>query len=157
MITDNIYHQKLVSDYIDHGFAPIPIQYKSRQPVNKGWPDLRISGNDIGTYFNGVIKSACSLDATLRTSAKDLYDYYCEWCDISSIEPLHSTKFGKELTRLGYETFKTKRGNGRIGIGLKQSPATTRLLGTTGAGAKKQSMSLPVHACAPSVARQSLN
>lgn len=52
------------------------------------------------------------------------------------MEPLHSTKFGKELTRLGYETFKAKRGNGRIGIGLKQSPATTRLLGTTGVGAK---------------------
>ena len=46
------------------------------------------------------------------------------------MEPLHSTKFGKELTRLKYETFKAKRGNGRIGIGLKQSPATTRLLGT---------------------------
>ena len=39
---------------------------------------------------------------------------------------MHGTKFGKELTRLGYETFKAKRGNGRIGIGLKQSPATTR-------------------------------
>ena len=49
-----------------------------------------------------------------------------QWCDSSSIEPLHSTKFGKELTRLGYETFKAKRGNGRIGIGLKQSPATTQ-------------------------------
>ena len=73
------------------------------------------------------------------------------------MEPLHSTKFGKELTRLKYETFKAKRGNGRIGIGLKQSPATTRSRVTTGAGAKKLSMSLPVHACAPSVARQSLN
>ena len=52
MITDNIYHQKLVSDYIDHGFAPIPIGYKSKQPVNKGWPELRISHNDIGAYFN---------------------------------------------------------------------------------------------------------
>ena len=52
MITDNIYHQKLVSDYIDHGFAPIPIGYKSKQSVNKGWPELRISHNDIGAYFN---------------------------------------------------------------------------------------------------------
>ena len=39
---------------------------------------------------------------------------------------MHSTKFGKELTRLRYETFKAKRGNGRIGIGLKQPSATTR-------------------------------
>ena len=45
------------------------------------------------------------------------------------MEPLHSTKFGKELTRLKYETFKAKGGNGRIGIGLKQSPATTQFTG----------------------------
>jgi hypothetical protein len=52
MITNNIYHQKLVADYIEHGFAPIPIHHKSKQPVSKGWPDLRISNNDIDTYFN---------------------------------------------------------------------------------------------------------
>jgi hypothetical protein len=39
--------------YIHHGFAPIPIKYKSKQPVNKGWPDLRISKDDINEYFNG--------------------------------------------------------------------------------------------------------
>jgi putative DNA primase/helicase len=121
--------------------------------VLKSTQEYREDNDSVGQW----IESACSLDATLRTSAKDLYNSYCEWCDSSSIEPLHSTKFGKELTRLGYETFKAKRGNGRIGIGLKQSPATTRLLGTTGVGAKQQSMSLPVHACAPSVARQSPN
>ena len=52
MITNDIYHQKRISDYIDNGFAPIPIHYKSKQPVNKGWPELRISHNDIGAYFN---------------------------------------------------------------------------------------------------------
>ena len=121
--------------------------------VLKSTQEYREDNDSVGQW----IESACSLDATLRTSAKDLYNSYCEWCDSSSIEPLHSTKFGKELTRLGYETFKAKRGNGRIGIGLKQSPATTQSRVTTGAGAKKQSMSLPVHACVPSVARQSLN
>src|SRR4029077_1290215 len=83
--------------------------------VHQSTQEYRKDNDSIGQW----IETACSLDATLRTSAKDLYDSYCEWCDISSIEPLHSTKFGKELTRLGYETFKTKRGNGRIGIGLK--------------------------------------
>ena len=53
MITNNIYLPEIVSDYIDHGFAPIPIKCKSKQPVNKGWPELRISKNDIGAYFNG--------------------------------------------------------------------------------------------------------
>jgi putative DNA primase/helicase len=121
--------------------------------VLKSTQEYREDNDSVGQW----IESACSLDATLRTSAKDLYNSYCEWCDSSSLEPLYSTKFGKELTRLGFETFRAKRGNGRIGIGLKQSPATTRLLGTTGAGAKKLSMSLPTPASAPSVARQSLN
>jgi hypothetical protein len=52
MITSGIFHQKLASDCIDHDFSPIPIHYKSKQPVNKGWPDLRISHYDIVTYFN---------------------------------------------------------------------------------------------------------
>jgi Bifunctional DNA primase/polymerase, N-terminal len=53
MISNDIYHKKMVSDYILHEFSPIPIQYKSKQPVNKGWPNLRISNDDIGTYFKG--------------------------------------------------------------------------------------------------------
>ena len=46
MIANYIYLQQLISDYIDHGFAPIQIHYKSKQPINNGWPELRIS--DIG-------------------------------------------------------------------------------------------------------------
>jgi Bifunctional DNA primase/polymerase, N-terminal len=53
MITNDIYQPKLVADYINAGFSPIPIKYKSKQPLNKGWPDLRISNNDIVTYFDG--------------------------------------------------------------------------------------------------------
>src|SRR5207253_2376248 len=52
MVTSNIYLSQLVSNYIDHKFAPIPVHYKSKQPVNKGWAELRISKEDIDTYFN---------------------------------------------------------------------------------------------------------
>ena len=113
----------------------------------------REDNNSIGQW----IEATCCVDPALCANMKDLHDSYREWCVSSSIEPLHNTKFGKELTRLGYEIYKTKRGNGRIGIGLKQSPATARLLGTTGADAKKLPVSLPEQACAPRVARQSLN
>ena len=51
MISNRIYLPEIVSDYIDHGFAPIPIGYKSKQPINKGWTELRISKNDIGDVF----------------------------------------------------------------------------------------------------------
>jgi hypothetical protein len=36
MISNSIYLPEIVSDYINHGLAPIPIHYKSKQPVNKG-------------------------------------------------------------------------------------------------------------------------
>jgi hypothetical protein len=72
-------------------------------------------------------------------------------CDSGGLEPLPGTLLGKELTRLGFETVKSKKGNGRLGIGLKQPPAPT------GAFEHKRSMPPPVQACAPSVARQWLN
>jgi hypothetical protein len=52
MITNRIYLPEIVSVFIDHGFAPIPICYKSKQPINKGWTELGVSKSDIGTYFN---------------------------------------------------------------------------------------------------------
>jgi hypothetical protein len=95
--------------------------------------------------------AACSLDPKLRTSMKDLYDSYYSWCDSSSLEPLHSTLFGKELTRLGYKIFKANKGNGRIGIGLKQPPAMM------GDDALKLSMPLSVRLSAASAVNQPLN
>jgi phage/plasmid-associated DNA primase len=67
---------------------------------------------------------------------KELYESYKFWCENSSLDALPNTAFGKELTRLGYKIFKTKKGNDRMGIGLKQPP------GTTGDVAGKLSMSL---------------
>jgi hypothetical protein len=81
---------------------------------------------------------------------KDLQDSYMLWCDSSGLEPWSGTLLGKELSRLGFETVKSKKGNGRLGIGLKQ-PAST------GTFANERPMPLPVHASAPNVARQSLN
>jgi hypothetical protein len=52
MISNSIYLPDIVSAYIDHGFAPIPIRYKSKQPVHKGWTELTISKDDIGTHSN---------------------------------------------------------------------------------------------------------
>jgi putative DNA primase/helicase len=107
----------------------------------------RDDNNSVGQW----IESACFLDSTLRTSMKDLHDSYCSWCESSSLEPLHNTLFGKELTRLGYKIFKAKKGNGRIGIGLKQPPAMT------GDVANKPSMPFLTQVSAPSAVKQSLN
>ena len=49
---------------------------------------------------------------------KDLYQSYLGWCENSGMEPLSNARFGKELTRRGYENIKGREGNGRRGIML---------------------------------------
>ena len=58
---------------------------------------------------------------------KELYDSYKSFCENSSIEALHNTCFGKELERRGFEKVKGRSGNGRLGIGLKQSTADLKV------------------------------
>ena len=53
MLPNSIYTKERVSEYLDRGFAPIPIKFRSKQPLNEGWPDLQISHDDIGKYFDG--------------------------------------------------------------------------------------------------------
>jgi hypothetical protein len=52
MVTNRIDLPEIISVFISNGFAPITIRCKSKQPINKRWTELRISKNDIGTYFN---------------------------------------------------------------------------------------------------------
>ena len=44
------------------------------------------------------------------------------WCGASSIDPLPDSRFGKELTRLGFEIIKGNAGNSRSGIRLAPTP-----------------------------------
>jgi hypothetical protein len=39
--------------YIQEGFYPIPVPYRSKRPILKGWPGLRITPEDVHDYFNG--------------------------------------------------------------------------------------------------------
>ena len=39
--------------WIERGFVPIPIPYRSKKPDIKGWPDLRIDMSNAEQYFNG--------------------------------------------------------------------------------------------------------
>jgi putative DNA primase/helicase len=49
----DIYPNQIALDYLTEGFSPIPVGYRSKEPKIKGWPQLRISANNIGDYFNG--------------------------------------------------------------------------------------------------------
>jgi phage/plasmid-associated DNA primase len=49
---------------------------------------------------------------------KDLYQSYLGWCHNSGMDALSNARFGKELSRRGYESVKGRAGNGRRGIAL---------------------------------------
>jgi putative DNA primase/helicase len=53
-MNDNIYTNKIVRDYINHGFSPIPIPYQTKTPIIKGWNKLTVTAENLGTYFDGT-------------------------------------------------------------------------------------------------------
>jgi Bifunctional DNA primase/polymerase, N-terminal len=53
-MTDNIYANAILG-YINHGFSPIPVHYKTKTPITKQWTKLRITANNFETYFDGEL------------------------------------------------------------------------------------------------------
>ena len=49
----HIYPTELVQNYLNAGFSPIPVPFNSKQPTIKGWPDLKITADNVTQYFNG--------------------------------------------------------------------------------------------------------
>jgi putative DNA primase/helicase len=49
----SIYHE-VIRDYIDHGFSPVPIPYKTKAPIIKGWTKLSITAENLAAYFDAA-------------------------------------------------------------------------------------------------------
>lgn len=41
-------------DYIGKGWSPVPVPFKKKRPVIKGWEALRITAATAPRYFNGA-------------------------------------------------------------------------------------------------------
>ena len=50
---EDIYHN-IIRGYIRHGFAPIPVKFRSKEPTLKGWNKLRISEIQVEEYFDEI-------------------------------------------------------------------------------------------------------
>ena len=70
---------------------------------------------------------------------KDLYQSYLGWCKNSGMDALSNARFGKELTRRGFENIKGREGNGRRGIMLipRLDPTSPDFYSRMPAGFKK--------------------
>jgi putative DNA primase/helicase len=64
------------------------------------------------------IDASCVLEPGAKTTMKELYQSYLGWCENSGMDALSNARFGKELTRRGFENIKGREGNGRRGIML---------------------------------------
>ena len=40
-------------NYVEGGFLPVPVPYRTKRPVTEGWPGLRLTVADLPRYFNG--------------------------------------------------------------------------------------------------------
>ena len=38
-------------EYLDRGWAPIPVRPRAKKPYDDGWPDLRVTVNDVPQHF----------------------------------------------------------------------------------------------------------
>ena len=50
----NIYANRIL-DYINHGFAPIPVPYQTKAPITKEWNKLTVTANNFESYFDGTL------------------------------------------------------------------------------------------------------
>jgi hypothetical protein len=57
--------------YIDRGYSPIPVPYRSRKAIIEGWPDLRLTRDTAPQYFNGQPQN---IGVLLGSASNELQD-----------------------------------------------------------------------------------
>jgi hypothetical protein len=53
-MNNDIYTTKIVRDYINRGFSPIPVPFKTKAPIIKAWTKLKVTADNLETYFDGT-------------------------------------------------------------------------------------------------------
>jgi putative DNA primase/helicase len=95
--------------------------------VKRSTCDYRDENDSVGQW----LEAACVQESNLRSTMKDLYCSYREWCENSGLEAIQNSSFGKELTRRGFQGIRGRDGNARRGIGLKLSPQNSAVVAFT--------------------------
>jgi len=80
---------------------------------------FRTDNDTVGQF----VQVACQERKGARTLNSVLFDAYQQWCSNSGYEPVGISQFGKELTRLRFNSYKSNSGNGRFDIELIFPPA----------------------------------
>jgi putative DNA primase/helicase len=77
--------------------------------------DYRSDNDTVGQF----IDACCERDKAVKTTTKDLYNGYANWCEMSGYDPINKVMFGKTLGLKSLVSFKSGKGNGWRGLALK--------------------------------------
>jgi putative DNA primase/helicase len=115
-------------EWKEHGLNPPPQVLHSTRSYRK-------DNDSVGQWLD----ASCVLEPGAKSTMKDLYQSYLGWCGNSGMEPLSNARFGKELTRRGFENIKGREGNGRRGIMLnpRLDPTSPDFFSRTPAGLRE--------------------
>ncbi|WP_158497245.1 AAA family ATPase [Methylocystis sp. ATCC 49242] len=95
-------------DYIERGWSPIPISFRSKAPSLPGWTDLRISADEASRYFNGA---PCNIGVALGEVSGGLVDVDLDCREAIAAAPYFLQKtaaiFGRETARASHWLYYT--------------------------------------------------
>ncbi len=95
-------------DYIERGWSPIPIGFRSKAPSLPGWTDLRISADEASRYFNGA---PANIGVVLGQNSSGLSDVDLDCPEAIAAAPYFLPKtaaiFGRETARASHWLYYT--------------------------------------------------
>jgi Bifunctional DNA primase/polymerase, N-terminal len=94
-------------EYIDRGWSPLPIPHKSKAPLDKGWPAIVVTEENVHQYFNGAEQNIGVRLGGLSDGLADI-DLDCVEAITAAPAFLPSTRtFGRASKRFSHWLFKT--------------------------------------------------
>ena len=97
---------QIALDYIDKGWNPLPIPYKTKAPIGKEWQNLKIDRTNASQYFNGAPQN---IGVQLGAKSNNLVD-----CDLDCSEalqiapllmPMTKAVFGRKSNRYSHNLY----------------------------------------------------
>lgn len=130
--------RQCAADYIQRGWAPIPIAWKSKSPAIPRWPDLRVSLDQLDNYFDA---SPGNIGVLLGEPSNGLVDIDLDCSEAVRLAPRFlpdTCRFGREGKRSSHWLFvckdaKTQKFQGPAGmlLEIRSTGAQTLFPGST--------------------------
>ena len=97
---------QIALDYIDRGWSPLPIPYKTKAPLGEGWQKLTIDRTNAHQYFNGAPQN---IGVLLGPKSNNLVDNDLDCPEALIVAPFLMPKtnavFGRKSSRYAHNLY----------------------------------------------------